>query len=137
MHTSTTYTKLSRKLNIELWLRINWILISQADYRLDFLNLLEIMIEINDSKCISTYSRNKRIMNGKIIFIGLTVASLPLLFGTDHMIGNQKVFAVGGYGKGFTHSYTPDYHYSPGYPINPCGGGPYSIINGQIVCTPA
>lgn len=76
-------------------------------------------------------------MNGKIIFIGLTVASLPLLFGTDHMFGNQKVFAVGGYGKGFTHSYTPNYHYSPGYPINPCDGGPYSIINGQIVCTPA
>jgi hypothetical protein len=95
------------------------------------------MIEINDSKCISTYSRNKRIMNGKIIFIGLIVASLPLLFGTDHMIGNQKVFAGGGYGKGFTHSYTPNYHYSPGYPINPCDGGPYSIINGQIVCTPA
>jgi hypothetical protein len=98
------------------------------------------MIEINDSKCISRYPRNKRIMNGRIIFFGgLTIALLSLLFGSDHMIGNQKVFAVGGYGNGFAHSYHPDfgYHYGPGYPINPCGGGPYNSINGQIVCTPA
>jgi hypothetical protein len=100
------------------------------------------MIEINDSKCISRYSRNKRIMNGKIIFFGgLTIALLSLLFGSDDIIGNQKVFVVGSYANGFAHFYRPDlgYHYSPGYPIEPCGGGTYSIINksnGQIVCTP-
>jgi len=97
------------------------------------------MIEINDSKCISRYSRNKRMMNGKIIFFGgVSIALLSLLFGSDHMIGNQKVFAFGGYGNGSAHFYRPNfgYHYSPGYPINPCGGGPYSIVNGQIVCTP-
>jgi hypothetical protein len=62
----------------KLVLRITYILISQIDYRLDFLSLLEIMIEINHSKCISTYSRNKRIMNGIIIFFGLTIAVLSL-----------------------------------------------------------
>jgi hypothetical protein len=96
------------------------------------------MIEINDSKCISRYSRNKRIMNGRIIiFGGVTIAVLSLFFGSDHIIGNQKVFASG-YGHGFAHFYHADfsYFYSPGYPINPCGGGPYGIINGQIVCTP-
>jgi hypothetical protein len=95
------------------------------------------MIEINASKCISRYACNKRIMNGKIIFFGgLTIA---LLFGSYYMIANQKVFAVGGHGNGFAHFYHPDfrYHYSPGYPINPCGGGPYSVVNRQIVCTPA
>jgi hypothetical protein len=124
----------------KLVLRITYILISQIDYRLDFLSLLEIMIEINHSKCISTYSRNKRIMNGIIIFFGLTIAVLSLFFSSDHIIGNQKAFASGsvGYGNGFVHSYRPalGHYYNPGYPINPCGGGPYSTINGQIVCTP-
>jgi hypothetical protein len=77
-------------------------------------------------------------MNGKIIFFGgLTIVLLSLLFGSYCMMGNQKVFAIGSYGNGLLHSYRPDYHYSPGYPINPCGGGPYSVISGQIVCTPA
>ncbi|HXX97233.1 MAG TPA: hypothetical protein VEL11_08985 [Candidatus Bathyarchaeia archaeon] len=68
------------------------------------------MIEINDSKCISRYSRNKRMMNGKIIFFGgVSIALLSLLFGSDHMIGNQKVFATGGYGNGFAHSFHPDF----------------------------
>ncbi len=80
-------------------------------------------------------------MNGRIIFFGgLTIAVLSLVIGPEHIIGNQKAFAFSGFGhgNGFTHFYSPafGYHYNPGYPINPCGGGPYSTINGQIVCTP-
>jgi hypothetical protein len=88
-------------------------------------------------------------MNGKIIsLIGMTIAAISLFFGSGHMIGNEKVLAFGGFGfghgfghffgPGFGHFYRPGfgYYYSPGYLIdNPCGGGPYSIIDGQIVCT--
>jgi hypothetical protein len=58
-----------------------------------------------------------------------------------------KVFAFGGIvhggfghgflGHGFGHFYGPGLgYYGPGYVVdNPCGGGPYSIIDGQAVCT--
>ncbi|MFY9798293.1 MAG: hypothetical protein WAK17_27355 [Candidatus Nitrosopolaris sp.] len=82
-------------------------------------------------------------MNSKVIsFSGMMIA-VVLLFASGH-IGNQQVFAFGGYGghggfggHGFSHGYSPRYSYGPGYPIFPCGGGAYSIINGQTVCIPA
>jgi hypothetical protein len=65
------------------------------------------------------------------LFSGMTIAAVALFF-AGHMIVNQQAFAFGGYGNGpgFGH------YYGPGYPVYvPCGGGPYSIDNGQIVCT--
>ena len=69
----------------------------------------------------------------------MTIAAVALFF-AGHMIVNQQAFAFGGYGygHGFGHYYGPGFghYYSPGYPVYvPCGGGPYSIVNGQIVCT--
>jgi hypothetical protein len=104
------------------------------------------MIEINGSKCICTYSRNKILMNRRTIFFsGMFIAAVSIFFGSGH-IGNQQAIAFGGFGHGFGHSYGPGfghlyrpgfgYYYSPGYVIdNPCDGGPYSIIDGQAVCT--
>ena len=88
-------------------------------------------------------------MNRKTLsFSGMTIAAVALFFASGHMIGNQQAIAFGGYGyghgfgHGFGHFYGPGLgHYygpgfGPGYPVyNPCGGGPYSIISGQIVCT--
>jgi hypothetical protein len=111
------------------------------------------MIEINGSKCICTYSRNKILMNRRTIFYsGMAIVTVSIFFGSGHMIGNEKVFAFGGFGHGFLghgfghgflghgigHFYGPGfgYSYGPGYVIdNPCDGGPYSIIDGQAVCT--
>jgi hypothetical protein len=78
-------------------------------------------------------------MNPKIIsFSGMTIAAVALFFASV-TFGNQQVFAFGGYGfgHGLGHYYGPGFGYfEPSYPVyNPCGGGPYSIINGQIVCT--
>jgi hypothetical protein len=71
-------------------------------------------------------------MNSKVISFSGIVFAVVLSFASGHTIGNQEVLALGGYGgHGFSHGY------GPGYPIFPCGSGPYSIINGQIVCTPA
>jgi hypothetical protein len=122
---------------------------SQTDCALVFLKLLEIMIEINDSKCICTYSRNKRLMNRRTIFFScMAIVTVSIVFGSGHLIGNEKVFALGGIGHGgfahgflghgFAHGfYGPGLgYYGPGYVVdNPCGGGPYSIIDGQAVCT--
>ena len=93
-------------------------------------------------------------MNRNIFsFSGMTIAAVALFFASGHMIGNQQVFAFGGYRAATlatvatlamaatlatvaTVATAQDTDYGPGYPIdNPCGGGPYSIINGQIVCT--
>jgi hypothetical protein len=92
-------------------------------------------------------------MNSRTIFYsGMAIVTVSIFFGSGHMIGNEKVFAFGGFGHGFLghgfghgflghgfgHFYGPGfgYSYGPGYVIdNPCGGGPYSIIDGQIVCT--
>ncbi|MFY9869252.1 MAG: hypothetical protein WAK17_06005 [Candidatus Nitrosopolaris sp.] len=123
------------------------------------------MIETNGSKPISTYWSHIRLMNPKIVsFSGMTIAAVALFFASGHMIGNQQAIAFGGhgfgpglghyygpgighyygpgighyYGPGLGHYYGPGlgHYYGPGYPLdNPCGGGPYSIINGQIVCT--
>ena len=90
-------------------------------------------------------------MNQKIVSLsGMTIAAVALFFASGTTFGNQHVFAFGGfghgfgpgfghfYGPGFGHLYHPGfgYYHSPGYVIdNPCDGGPYSIINGQVVCT--
>ena len=123
-------------------------LISQNDSGLDFLKLLESMIEINSLKCICTYSRYKILMNRRTIFYSsMALLTASIFFGAGHMIGNEKVFAFGGFGHGgfghgflghgFGHFYGPGLgYYGPGYVLdNPCGGGPYSIIDGQVVCT--
>jgi hypothetical protein len=86
-------------------------------------------------------------MNPKIVsFSGMTIAAVAIFFASGH-IGNQSAIALIGYGHGSGHGfghyyYGPGfghglghYYYGPGYLDNPCGGGPYSIINGQIVCT--
>jgi hypothetical protein len=81
-------------------------------------------------------------MNPKIVsFSGMTIAAVAILFASGH-IGNQPAIAFSGYGHGlyghgFSHFYGPGLGlYGPGYlQDNPCGGGPYSIINGQPVCT--
>jgi len=63
--------------------------------------------------------------------------AVVLYFASGH-IGDQQVIALGGHaGHGFSHGYSTRYSYGPGYPIFPCGSGPYSIINGQTVCIPA
>jgi hypothetical protein len=62
--------------------------------------------------------------------------AVALFFASSPMIGDQQVFAFNGYGgHGFSHGYGLRYSY--GYPRFPCGGGPYSVINEQTVCTPA
>jgi hypothetical protein len=82
-------------------------------------------------------------MNSKIALSGMTIAAIAIFFASGH-IGNQPAIAFGGYGH-FGHGFggyghfgpgIGHYYYGPGYVMdNPCGGGPYSIINGQIVCT--
>jgi len=95
-------------------------------------------------------------MNTKTtITLSITVlASAVSLFCTSGHIGNQQAIAFGGlghdfahfhgpgighlHGPGFGHLYGPGfgYYYRPGYLIdNPCGGGPYSIVDGLVVCT--
>ena len=88
-------------------------------------------------------------MNRRTIFYsGMTIVTVSIFFGSGYMIGSEKVLAFGGfghgflghgfghfYGPGFGHLYRPGfgYYYSPGYVIdNPCDGGPYSIIDGQL-----
>jgi hypothetical protein len=81
-------------------------------------------------------------MNPKIVsFSGMTITAVAILFASGHL-GNQPAIALGGYGHfghgfgGYGHFYGPGYGYGRGYLLdNPCGGGPYNIINGQIVCT--
>lgn len=84
-------------------------------------------------------------MNPKIVsFSGMTIAAVAIFLASGH-IGNQQAIAFGGsgyghgFGHGFGHFFGPGlghYYYGPGNVlVNPCGGGPYSIIDGQIVCT--
>jgi hypothetical protein len=74
------------------------------------------------------------------------LAAAVSLFCTSGHNGNQRAIAFGGLGHGFAHFHGPGfghlygpgfgYYYSPGYVIdNPCDGGPYSIVDGQVVCT--
>jgi hypothetical protein len=90
-------------------------------------------------------------MNQNIVPIsGMTIAAVALFFASGTTFGNQQVFAFGGsghvvgpgfghfHGPAFGHLYRPGfgYYYSPGYAIdNPCDGGPYRIVDGQVLCT--
>jgi hypothetical protein len=87
-------------------------------------------------------------MNTKTtITLSITMlAAAVSLFCTSGHNGNQRAIAFGGLGHGFAHFHGPGfghlygpgfgYYYSPGYVIdNPCDGGPYSIVDGQVVCT--
>lgn len=92
------------------------------------------MTQIYNLKCISNYFSQYRLVNSKVVsFSGMMIA-VTLFLASGH-IGNQQVFAFGGHG--FSHGYSTRYNYGPGYPIFPCGSGPYSITNGQTVCIPA
>jgi hypothetical protein len=77
-------------------------------------------------------------MNSMVISFRVVMIAVVLFFASGQMIGDQQVFASDGYGgHGFSHGYGPRYSYGPGYPVLPCGSGPYTIINGQTLCTPA
>ncbi|MGC1931374.1 MAG: hypothetical protein WA667_20575 [Candidatus Nitrosopolaris sp.] len=74
-------------------------------------------------------------MNSKIItFSGMTIAAVVLLFASGPT-GNQQAIAYGhGFGNGFNHGFGNGFNH--GYPVySPCGGGPYTIVGGQIICT--
>jgi len=78
-------------------------------------------------------------MNSKILSLsGMTIAAVAIFFGNQPAIAFAGHFGHGGLGGGFGH-FGPGigrYYYGPGYVMdNPCGGEPYNIINGQIVCT--
>lgn len=93
------------------------------------------MTQIYNLKCISNYSSQYRLVIPKVVsFSGMMIA-LALFFASGHI---GTVFAFGGHGgHGFSHGYSTRYSYGRGYPIFPCGSGPYSIIDGQTVCIPA
>jgi hypothetical protein len=57
-----------------------------------------------------------------------------LLFAAGPLVATHQTFAYGygGFGHGgFGHGGHGGY----GPSMAPCGGGPYSIVNGQIICT--
>jgi hypothetical protein len=97
------------------------------------------MTQTHNLKCISNNSSQYRLVNSKVFsFSGMMIA-VVLFFASG-----QQIFAFGGNGghaaydsHGFSRGFGPGYSYGPGYPIFPCGSGPYSTTNGQIVCTPA
>jgi hypothetical protein len=81
----------------------------------------------------------ERLMNSKIVsFSGMAIAALAIFFASGH-IGNQPAIAYGehglGHGLGHFYGHGLGHYYGPGYLGNLCGGLPYSVINGQIVCT--
>jgi hypothetical protein len=59
-----------------------------------------------------------------IVFSFIAIATAVLLFAAGPLVATHQVFAYGHGGYG-----------SNGPSMAPCGGGPYSIVNGQIVCT--
>lgn len=95
------------------------------------------MTQIYHLKCISNYCSQYTLVNTKVVSFSGTMIAVVLFVASGH-IGNQQVFAFGPHGgHGFSQGYSTRYSYGPGYPIFPCGSGPYSIINGQTVCIPA
>jgi hypothetical protein len=64
-----------------------------------------------------------------IVFSFIAIATAVLLFAAGPLVATHQVFAYGhgGYGHGGYGSNGPS--------MAPCGDGPYSIVNGQIVCT--
>jgi hypothetical protein len=73
-------------------------------------------------------------MNTKIsiVFSFIAIAAAVLLFAACPLVATHQAFAYGhgGYGHGGYGGYGG---YGPS--MAPCGGGPYSIVNGQIICT--
>jgi hypothetical protein len=67
-----------------------------------------------------------------IVFSFIAIAAAVLLFSAGPLVATHQAFAYGhggygGYGHGGYGGYGPS--------MAPCGGGPYSIVNGQIICT--
>ncbi|MGB6527769.1 MAG: hypothetical protein WBF33_06645 [Candidatus Nitrosopolaris sp.] len=76
-----------------------------------------------------------------IVFSFIAIAAAVLLFAAGPLVATYQVFAYGhgGYGNG---GYGNGGYGNGGYgnggnghSMAPCGGGPYSIVNGQIICT--
>ena len=89
-----------------------------------------------------------------IVFSFIAIAAAVLLFAAGPLVATHQVFAYGhggyggyGYGHGgyggygYGHGGYGGYGYGGygnggnGPSMAPCGGGPYSIVNGQIICT--
>jgi hypothetical protein len=73
-------------------------------------------------------------MNSKIMTLSsMAVAAAVgvLLFVSGSIVVNQQAFAYGYHGGYGYHGYHGGYNY--GY--RPCGGGPFTIVGGQITCT--
>jgi hypothetical protein len=84
-----------------------------------------------------------------IVFSSIAIAAAVLLFPAGPLVTTYQAFAYGhggygGYGHGGYGGYGGYGHGGyggyGGYGGNgpsmaPCGGGPYSIVNGQIICT--
>jgi hypothetical protein len=77
-----------------------------------------------------------------IVFSFIAIAAAVLLFAACPLVATQQAFAYGhggygGYGHGgyggYGHGGYGGYGHGPS--MAPCGGGPYSIVNGQIICT--
>jgi hypothetical protein len=79
-----------------------------------------------------------------IVFSSIAIAAAVLLFPAGPLVTTYQAFAYGhggyghggygyggygygGYGHGGYGGYGPS--------MAPCGGGPYSIVNGKIICT--
>jgi hypothetical protein len=72
-----------------------------------------------------------------IVFSFIAIATAVLLFAAGTLVATHQVFAYGhgGYGYGGHGGYGHGGYGSNGPSMAPCGDGPYSIVNGQIVCT--
>jgi len=68
-----------------------------------------------------------------IVFSFIGIAAAVLLFAAGPLVATHQAFAYGGHG-GYGHSGNGGYG-GNGPSMAPCGGGPYSIVNGQIICT--
>jgi len=69
-----------------------------------------------------------------IVFSFIGIAAAVLLFAAGPLVATHQVFAYGhgGYGG---YGYGGYGNGGNGPSMAPCGGGPYSIVNGQIICT--
>ncbi|MGB6592157.1 MAG: hypothetical protein WBE68_11685 [Candidatus Nitrosopolaris sp.] len=86
-----------------------------------------------------------------IVFSFIAIAAAVLLFAAGPLVATYQVFAYGhggyggyghggyggygGYGNGGNGGYGGYGNGGNGHSMAPCGGGPYSIVNGQIICT--
>jgi hypothetical protein len=77
-----------------------------------------------------------------IVFSFIAIATAVLLVAAGPLVVTHQAFAYGHGGFGGFHGGYGGYggYGHGGYGGNgpsmaPCGGGPYSIVNGQIICT--